>query len=317
MIYEAVLGSLLLPRFQDPEDQTVTSKPAHKSGITAVTSRKDGKVFATGGWDNTVKIWSSGGSLLRTLKGLKQHVTGLSYSADGKYLAASSGDGSLRIWEGGSDRLLRTISGGTSYLSGVAFGKGDIVFTSGYDNSLKSWSAASGKLLKKYSLPSDGYTVEVSPDGTKVAGAGPGGISVFDIKSGKRISKWGKGSSSVLSMNTNPKTGQIGFVVGQEGVMFMNPATGKATLFDMNVEKFPVDFVCDPRGMLFALSLTTGPVILRMLDGKDQIKLEWHKEYVQSMAFSPDGKSLMTGDISGRLVLWDVQEGKFIKICEP
>src|SRR5262249_52169618 len=51
------------------------------------------------------------------------------------------------------------------------------------------------------------------------------------------------------------------------------------------------------------------------LDGDSRL-LEGHKRQVMSVAFSPDGKHVLSGSQDMTLKLWDVAEGKCVKTLE-
>jgi sulfatase modifying factor 1 len=80
----------------DPGQVTAVLKDT--SGASAWSP--DGKAVATGGPNNTVLVWESGGELRLTLAGHQQDVTSLAWSPDGKRLAsAAAGEKRVLLWD--------------------------------------------------------------------------------------------------------------------------------------------------------------------------------------------------------------------------
>jgi WD40 repeat protein len=70
----------------------------HDGGPSAVAFSPLGDCLASGGWDNTVRVWSlKSGEELRRFRGHAQRVTGLAFSPDGLRLASSSIDGTVKV----------------------------------------------------------------------------------------------------------------------------------------------------------------------------------------------------------------------------
>ncbi|NER52892.1 MAG: hypothetical protein F6J92_40900 [Symploca sp. SIO1A3] len=65
-------------------------------GINSLRFTPDGKYFATGGMDGTVKVWDFQGRQVSEYD-LQADVFGLSFSADGKNLVASGYDGTAKL----------------------------------------------------------------------------------------------------------------------------------------------------------------------------------------------------------------------------
>lgn len=90
----------------------------HEDRVTCVAFSPDGRFIASGSWDKTIRIWcAETGAELQRLNGHEGWVLGLSYSPDGVRLASCSGgygrsrssrdgDNTVRIWDAGTGREL-------------------------------------------------------------------------------------------------------------------------------------------------------------------------------------------------------------------
>jgi WD40 repeat protein len=57
-----------------------------------------GEYFATGGADNTVKIWQTSGVLIKNLPGHRALIRDLAISRDARIIASASEDGTVKLW---------------------------------------------------------------------------------------------------------------------------------------------------------------------------------------------------------------------------
>jgi WD40 repeat protein len=73
----------------------------HNGSVYSVSFSNDGKTLASGGWDNTIKLWNvETGQEIRTLKGHDSYLTSVNFSPDGKTLVSGSDDNTIKLWNG-------------------------------------------------------------------------------------------------------------------------------------------------------------------------------------------------------------------------
>jgi WD40 repeat protein len=90
-------------------------------------------LLASGGWDNTVRLWSlPDGTLLKTLTGHANYVFAVAISPDGRLLASGSFDDTIKLWSLPDGKLLPvclmdpassnpSVSGSTYTMNGVSY----------------------------------------------------------------------------------------------------------------------------------------------------------------------------------------------------
>jgi WD40 repeat protein len=166
----------------------------HTGAVRSVAFSPDGRLLASGSWDDTIKLWDvATGSLVRSLSGHTDWVMSVAFSPDGRLLASGSWDDTIKLWDVATGSLVRSLSGHTGAVNSVAFSPDGRLLASGscgkaeglycVQGEIKLWEVASGREVRSLS----GHTswvmsVAFSPDGRLLAsGSYDGTIKLWDI----------------------------------------------------------------------------------------------------------------------------------------
>jgi len=263
--------------------QELRTLTGHSNAVTSVAFGRDSKILASAGWDKTIKVWdTTGGGLIRTLAGHSKEVRSVAISPDGKTIASGSGDSTIKLWDLTGEKEVRTLTGHTDTVYSVAFSPdGKILASGSADNSIKLWNVANGSILNTL----EGHSKQVnsvafSPDGKILAsGSWDGTIKLREAATGKVL-------STLVSRSPVNVVRSVAFSLDS-----MRLASG-------GWEERPA---ANPVFRVHLWDVHTGQE-LRELIG--------HSNWINSIAFNPDGKLLATGGDDESIRFWQISVGQ-------
>ena len=153
----------------------------HQDSLYAAAPSPDGKLLATGGYDQQIKIWDAASGLeLRTLSGHNDAVFDLAFRSDSRVLASASGDRTVKLWDVASGERLDTFGQSLKDLYCVAFSPdGARVVAGGVDNRIRLWQISAEAKENTNPLVYSRFAHEgailklvYSPDGRTLVSAG-------------------------------------------------------------------------------------------------------------------------------------------------
>jgi WD40 repeat protein len=216
----------LSPAGDDKKDVPglIAALRGHAEQVYSVAFTPDGKILATGSFDNTIKLWdATTHKEIRTLGGQAGHqkmVLTVAISPDGQLLASGSADNTLKIWDIPSPRPLRTLAHADAILGLSLSPDGKRLALAGMDGAIKVLDAATFKPLLQ--LPGHVGAVQglaFSPNGQTLAGAGADRtIRFWNATNGQPLGTIGAHSGPLRGVAIHPNN-VLAFSIGEDGLL--------------------------------------------------------------------------------------------------
>jgi WD40 repeat protein len=229
-------------------------------------------------------------------------IESVAFSPDGARILSAGADQTIKLWDVATSQLLRTFIGHTDYVQAVAFSPdGGRILSGGFEGTLILWDAATGKALQTYHSkldPGESNTitsVAFSPDGSKILAASQNKtLKVWDVSTGallRTLKGPGYISSAAFSADGSTILSGDGYIDNEDCQI---KAKGSKAHF------------------------------MRLWDavkGTEIRTFQGDYHHFTSVAFSPDGSQMLSGESTGCIngnkldlvKLWDTKTGKLIR----
>lgn len=290
------------------QDNMVLSLPY---GSTYVEWAPDGEHFAVGAspgfsdkspdatltYPGLVSVWDfeAGKPIFETHadKDEKWGWTYVDYSSDGRYLISRTmlqwpditDTNKIYLFDSQSGEIVKKFEAGkeTLLLLGDISPDGQLVASGDYEGTVYFWEVSSGELIRTLTCLSWGHIVQWSPDGKKI------GMLCID---------WEENLNAI----------QVVDAVTYETLLYFD--------VDLMVEQFQW-FRWSPDSARIAISggsdemgLATSPVYVYDANSGEQLqKIVKHTSQIMGVAWSPDGKRLVSGSSDDTTRIWDAETG--------
>ena len=273
----------------------------HPSIIGGIIFSPDGKSLAVSGSDKFIYIFDAATkSIIKKLNGNDKPLKSISFSPNGEYLFALDDDGEMSVWHLPDEKLLR----GTKAMRGIfrtisnEFSKDGKYFLFVNDGDFGVWQTSDLKQLdgfktaEKYESKGGEMTIGYDRvpvysatfinDGKEIiASHYDGSWRVWNVSSGKQIKKF--------NVNEDAK-----FLVSLENQKVIAVVHGK----DRNNDEMKIKIFNCANG-----------VEVKQFDDEET-------DFIEAIALSPNGKNFITSDISGDILLWNIDKSKPVREFE-
>lgn len=281
-----------------------------------VTVTEDGSIALRGGSRGEIEIWDLARcELLRTLRLHEKRIRAAAVTPDGRLAITGAHDGTLRLWDLESGSVVRELPphpGGVIRIDVVQEGR-RMVTASGHAE-LRGWSLPDGDEIAGWSLPGHLAACAMTPDGRHaVVGLYLEGEEepnrVWDLKAGRQLHVLRGHAEAIDAVVITPDgrravTGSV-----DETLRVWEIASGRE-LLRVDAPDHQVRGLAVSRDLrLVASAADDATVRLWELDTGKLLATFTCESHVSSVAFTPDGRTLVAAGINGALHCLDVLLG--------
>ncbi|ORX38718.1 WD40-repeat-containing domain protein [Kockovaella imperatae] len=288
-------------------DVSLVHTLSHETVVCCVKFSHDGKYLATG-CNRTAQIYDvKDGRKVSVLldetnnRAGDLYIRSICFSPDGKYLATGAEDRQIRIWDIKQKRIRHLLQGHMQEIYSLDFSRDGRFLVSGSgDKSARVWDIEKGQCVVDLRIedfihnehgPIDaGITsVALSPDGKLVAaGSLDTMVRVWNVQTGQQVERLKGHKDSVYSVAFSPDGKTL-----VSGSLDRTLRVWDLTQTKRAVENAPPGSKDVDKGL-----------------GVCQSTLNGHKDYVLSVAVSPDGQWVVSGSKDRSIQFWSVASGQ-------
>lgn len=267
-------------------DQMTTPRPTLSAGFPGTASAVTGSDQPTVDY---LDYWKTGIREIKTFRGHSHGVWSVAYAPDGQTLASGGVDRYVRMWDIETGRLLRSLRGHTHDIRAIAYTPdGQLLATGSEDRTIRLWNPKTGDPLKLLFTRYDHNvcSLSLSPDGLMLArGSHNKDIKIWEITTGTELmTLLGKDQydhhwSVCVAFSPDGIHLASGSDIGKIKIWEVLPSGEEKVLHNGHWEESAEDST-ETRGYFIED------------DGGFQKPMEF---WIGAMAFTPDGRLLMTG----------------------
>jgi len=260
----------------------------HTSLVTALAFSPDSAYLASSAADKTTRIWDLSSN--RTVRVFRNHPAAhppisTVFSQDGELLAAGNTDGArLWSWRGDTHHVLK---GHDSYVYNVLFNPdSSLIASSDYNKRICIWRALTGELLASIARGLGRPYLSLASNGVRSLETVIWDYAAYDHMKSTRTDSGSKAPKQI-GFSQNEMRSNVPFIIKSNETRTMS--------YDRS---------------MVAVVYASGEVSIRETSSDKLIKrLGEHNCKAYTVAFKPDGSRLVSGDISGIIKVWDVENG--------
>ncbi|WP_334396746.1 WD40 repeat domain-containing protein [Bradyrhizobium sp. AZCC 2289] len=284
----------------------------HTSQLTSATFSPNGRTVVTASSDGTARIWDvEPEKAFTTFEGHDREVEAADFSPNGLRVVTASNDHTARVWDAKTGNAIFKLEGHDHRVRAASFSPdGRQILTASWDSTARLWDAESGTLIKVFKgHEGQIWAAAFSPDGRLIAtGADDQTARVWDVASGQTLIIYHEHFDTVRGVMFSRN--------GQRLVSSSDDHT--ARIWDVNTGKTISVF---EKTQLAALSPDDSKILVwsgnsgRILDIKTNRVLATFNGppgYAEYVAFSPDGRRVVTAFSDKAAYIWDAETGKMI-----
>lgn len=230
------------------------------------------------------------------------------YSSDGRWIFTINGDKSAKIWDAATGRLKSNISNSERIYRANFTPDGNALLTVEQQGAMKLWDVETGQFRAQVA-PKGHFeylmkSFEFSRDGQTIATFFFGDTRLWSPKNGDLLHKLPDSQTTDATFSPDGRWLATASSDKQSAGKIWNVETGEVKLTLASTGNKSVSVIFNPEGTLLA---TTNDKGVMLWDAQTGDLLATLDESRYPVAFSPDGRTIVTGGRNNAALLWELQ----------
>lgn len=290
-----------------PDGTLINTFAGHDAEVWSVAFRPDNQTLVSASSDKTARLWRIHNGVTQKLVGHSKDVYGVAFSPDNQSIATASLDDSMRLWTIDGEPL-KPLTTHTDEVFSVAFSpNSQMIASASGDKTVRLWNRDGSPRLTfnrhKFSI----RAVAFSPDGQRIA-SGSGDLSVRLWRPDGSEIKQLTGFKNTVTGVAFSRDSSILAATGRDRMIRLWTRDGQPIRQFSNQNAEAYGIAISPRDSIrdAIIAIASGDSLIRLwkFDGRLVGILKGHEDRVNSVAFSPDGQTIVSGSFDGTVRLW-------------
>lgn len=311
------------------EKRVIQQMKGHEDAVLGLSFSNDGQWLASAGKDKKILLWDTvvWRNTRPALLGHTAAVESVMFSPNSKNLVSASDDGSVRLWDVAGSSLVKTLSAHAKPVLSLAFSPDGKFLSYGMEDKLVGLlDLTSGQERLLAGHEDRVLAVAFGPDSRLLASAGQDQQIIFwDVARGIRVGAPPQKHSGAIRSLAFSANGKRMVSAGEDqspivwDVLDQGDVWGAEFGFKLEGHQGVVRKVMfHPDGNhLVSASDDHQAIQWNLVQNNSFQQLDVAPAPVGSLAYSPDGRWLATGDDKGRIRIWDTHTAKSIPPLPP
>ena len=282
----------------------VTVFQSHQPYALALSFTLDGKFLISAGMDNLIKLWAvEDWLLIGVFEGHTKSVNVIDLSPDGGNLASGSSDQTVRLWSFPAGDLLQTFHERKQSVGALTFSPDGRWIASGWYGGWLSVRTIEGQPIAGFKASQRHITsLAFSPQANLLASAGIGNdIKLWQLPCGEAIATLSHHQGAVGSLKFIEAGNRlVSFGYEKRAVFWDLPSMKPERVFEVTGSD-PRGLVVSPDESIAAIPMRSQVELRAIHDWSLVERLPVGSKVVNSLAFAPDGKTLVASGGDGKL----------------
>ena len=298
----------------------------HRGSCYCLSLSDDGNTLITGSKDGKVRKFDlAAGKIAATIEGSKSPLMGIAISPDGALGSSGNTTNQVQFWDVANGAEGKQYMGGSGHhgtVNGIAFAPdGSFVLSAADDRKVMRWDPVKAKqraVMNKHEAPA--LCVAIAPDGKRCVSAGSDGTArIWNLETGDQLHIIKPGQDSVMTVAWSPDGSVIATGGNDEFIRLWNPEDGEP------VKEFPTgvqtlnSLAFSPDSKQIAAGGTDNNLFIWDIEnpaltpansdpsqGDQRVQFKGHTNHINAVAWSKDGKTIITGGKDETVRVWTV-----------